>query len=212
MLDRSPLRRGSQRGRGSTPTTRRVVVAASPIVPPPGGGPVPPVLPESEVPGLSQFLDTLKFDSNGMLVAIVQVTIFFFFFVTGDDCNGKVLCQNTLLPNSLPPPPPPTTHRHHHHNNNKKQAHRHRRAPHAGLLRPRRCLRDPPDGPRHLPLPLPRGPLAQGRDERALPARLVRARRLRRGLAGVPVEARRAGVPHGGPELLVLGRGGRGEG
>lgn len=87
--DRSAPRRGSQRGRGSTApmtttTTRRVVAAAaSAIVPPPGGGPVPPVLPESEVPGLSQFLDTLKFDSNGMLVAIVQVKygfdLFFFF-------------------------------------------------------------------------------------------------------------------------------------
>ena len=86
-LDRSPPRRGSQRGRGlMTTTTRSRVVAAaaaaaSPIVPPPGGGPVPPVLPESEVPGLSQFLDTLKFDANGMLVAIVQVKMFFFVLV-----------------------------------------------------------------------------------------------------------------------------------
>ena len=39
---------------------------------------MPPVLPESEVPGLSQFLDTLKFDANGMLVAIVQVKSFVF--------------------------------------------------------------------------------------------------------------------------------------
>ena len=73
-LDRSRLHQSSQRGRGSTTSKRNVVTAASSaIVPPPGGGPVPPVLPESEVPGLSQFLDTLKFDASGMLVAIVQV-------------------------------------------------------------------------------------------------------------------------------------------
>lgn len=69
-FSRSLLRRG-QRGRHSM--TLRAASASSAIVPPPGGAPVPPVLPESEVPGLSQFLDTLKFDSNGMLVAIVQV-------------------------------------------------------------------------------------------------------------------------------------------
>lgn len=82
-FNRSPPRRGSQRGRGLMPMTtlRPVAASAPPIVPPPGGGPVPPVLPESEVPGLSQFLDTLKFDSSGMLVAIVQVRGVFFFVV-----------------------------------------------------------------------------------------------------------------------------------
>lgn len=64
----------SQRGRRSMMTRATVVAASAPtIVPPPGGAPVPPVLPESEIPGLSQFLDTLNFDANGMLVAIVQV-------------------------------------------------------------------------------------------------------------------------------------------
>ena len=74
FLDRSPLPGSVQRGHRSPSTPRKNVAASSSsIVPPPGGGPVSPVLPESEVPGLSQFLNTLKFDANGMLVAIVQV-------------------------------------------------------------------------------------------------------------------------------------------
>jgi hypothetical protein len=43
------------------------------------GSEAPTVLPESEISGLSAFLDSLKWDSDGLVAAIVQVHLFCFF-------------------------------------------------------------------------------------------------------------------------------------
>jgi len=95
------------RGRNRLVPTSSAAAALSSaaIVPPPDGRVVPAVLPESQIPGLAQFLDTLKFDSNGMLVAIVQVSRFEFeilFFPRSSSSSSFFSHLFSLSPSSPP--------------------------------------------------------------------------------------------------------------
>ena len=118
-LDRSLLeaKQPARRSRKLEQTRRRrLFIVVTPSIVPPPGGVVPRVLPEAEVPGLSQFLDTLKFDTSGMLVAIVQVRkeeffppLFFSFGTREIFIDLLLFISHSLLPSSFRPstPSPP---------------------------------------------------------------------------------------------------------